>query len=489
MSIRCAAGVPRFLTALVLVSALPVVAADVNGTLALDPVRLSGTDELGRLLLYTPNPLENGSSISHWDRSASPDLLMEPSVSQEVPAGQLDLTVPQMRDIGWPDGSSQFRIRVQDRDDEGFNDPTVVAEAPDNPGGTTLGGQRLAAMRWAARVWEAQLGSGVEINIETSFEELDCDEEEGAVLAQAGANFWFKNFLNVPRQNTWYSGALAESLANENLSNTERPYPPDEGDLVVRFNSQIDEGCLREENRFYYGLDGNTPDGQASFAMVALHEMAHGLGFSNYVNILSGGMPELTPDIYTVFTFDKDLSLHWDVMSNAQRRASAVNTNRVVWDGPNTTDAAVDFLEQAPTFTVNWPRYVAGSYQVQRALFGPPMELIGVSGGLAVVNDGSGAPTLGCNALTNAAEIAGKIAVVDRGECLFTQKVKNAQDAGAVAVLVVNNRPDQFVMMGGEDPTITIPSAHISQADGELIKSVLVSGGARRGVRRAVPAQ
>jgi hypothetical protein len=346
-------------------------------------------------------------------------------------------------------------------------------------------------MRWAARIWEAQLGSGIDINVEVVFEELVCgpEPEDGAVLAETGVGFLFHDFPNAPRQNTWYHGALAESLANENLSNTVNRYPPDDGDFFVRFNSQIDEGCLLEDFSFYYGLDGNTPQGQASFAMTALHEMAHGLGFANFVNIASGGMPELTPDIYTVYTFDKDLQLHWDVMSNSQRRASATNTNRVVWDGPNTTDATAEFLEQAPTFTVNWPRYVAGSYQVQRALFGPPMELVGVSGGVALVNDGSGDPTLGCNALVNAAEIAGKIAVVDRGECLFTQKVKNAQNAGAIAVLVVNNRPDEFVMMGGSDPTITIPSAHISQADGELIKSVLVSGGARRGVRRAAPVQ
>jgi hypothetical protein len=494
MSIRCAVPVTHLLAVLALIPALPVVAADVNGTLALDPIRLSGVDDLGRMLLYAPDPLEGGSSISHWDRSATPDLLMEPSASPLVPVGELDLTVPQMRDSGWPEGTSQFRIRVRDGNDEGFNDPTVVDAAPDNPGGTTLGGQRLAAMQWAARIWEAQLGSGIEVNIEASFGGLDCEENESAVLAETGVTFLFLDFPNAPRQNTWYHGALAESLANENLSNTEDGFPPDDGDLTVQFNSRIDEGCLAEDHRFYYGLDGNTPQGQASFTMVALHEMGHGLGFRNFVNPFFGtllsfpseGIPP-TPDIYTVFTFDKDLQLHWDVMSNAQRRASAVNTNRVVWDGPNTTEATVDFLDRAPTFTVNWPRYIAGSYLVQRALFGPPIELVGVTGGLAVVNDGSGARTLGCNALVNGAEIAGKIAVVDRGECLFTQKVKNAQNAGAVAVLVVNNRPDEFVMMGGSDPTITIPSAHISQANGELIKSALEPGGALRGVRRLAP--
>ena len=41
--------------------------------------------------------------------------------------------------------------------------------------------------------------------------------------------------------------------------------------------------------------------------------------------------------------------------------------------------------------------------------------------------------------------------------------------------------------MGGDDQTVTIPSAGISQADGELIKSVLGPAGALRGWRRIGP--
>jgi hypothetical protein len=225
-------------------------------------------------------------------------------------------------------------------------------------------------------------------------------------------------------------------------------------------------------------LDGNTPFGQVSFASTALHEMAHGLGFTNFINEVTGSPPDSPgippmPDIFTVFTFDKDEQLHWSGMTNTQRRASAVNTDRVVWDGPQTTSAAPAFLDDAPTLTINSPSSIEGSYVVRIAQFGPAINLTGVSGDLAVVDDGSGAPTLGCNSLVNGSEIAGKIAVIDRGECLFTEKVKNAQNAGAVAAIVVNNRPQDFVQMGGTDSTITISSAHISQADGEVIKTVL----------------
>jgi hypothetical protein len=271
-----------FLT-LAMLSVLPASAGDVNGTLAVDPARIAGADELGRLLLYTPNPLEPGSSISHWDISASPDLLMEPFASPTVPLGEVDLTQPHFRDLGWPQGSSVITIRVTDAAEEGFNDPTVVAAAPNNPGGTTLGGQRLAALQWVAGVWAAQLGSSVEINIEASFGELDCgpNPEDGAVLAGAGSQFLFFDFPNAPRQGTWYHGALAEALAGEDLSTTEDGFPPEAGELIITFNSQIDEECLVAGYRYYYGLDGETPPGMAPFSSVALHEISHGLGFAN----------------------------------------------------------------------------------------------------------------------------------------------------------------------------------------------------------------
>ncbi|MDH3815058.1 MAG: peptidase [Acidobacteriota bacterium] len=484
------------LPVLVLISVVSAGAADVNGTLAVDPARIAGADELGRVMLYTPNPLEPGSSISHWDISATPDLLMEPFASPTVPLGEVDLTLPHFRDLGWPQGSSVITIRVTDPEDEGFNDPTVVAAAPSNPGGTTLGGQRLAALQWVAGVWAAQLGSPVEINIEASFEELDCGPtpEDGAVLAAAGSQFLFFDFPNAPMQGTWYHGALAEALAEEDLSTTEDGFPPEAGELIITFNSQIDEGCLAPGYRYYYGLDGNTPPGLAPFSSVALHEISHGLGFANFVNDATGSPPDFPglppmPDIYSVFTFDSDEQLHWSEMTNTQRRASAVNTDRVVWDGPQTTNAAPAFLDNAPSLTINSPSNIEGSYGVQPAQFGPAIDLTGISGDLAAVDDGSQDPMLGCNSLVNASEIAGKIAVVDRGECFFTEKVKNAQNAGAVAVIVVNNQPTGLPPMGGDDATITIPSAGISQADGDLIKAALGvrSVVIRRGGLRVTP--
>lgn len=74
----------------------------VNVTLKLDPNHLAGTDSNDRVLLYAPNPYEGGSSISHFDPSAFPNLLMEPAVSSDL-TSDVDLTLAHFTDIGWLD--------------------------------------------------------------------------------------------------------------------------------------------------------------------------------------------------------------------------------------------------------------------------------------------------------------------------------------------------------------------------------------------------
>jgi len=87
------------------------------------------------------------------------------------------------------------------------------------------------------------------------------------------------------------------------------------------------------------------------------------------------------------------------------------------------------------------------------------------------VNDGTAAPTLGCNVLVGFTP--GNIAIVQRGTCTFVVKVKNAQDAGAIAVIVGNNVAGDPITMGGADATITIPSLMVSLADYNLVSANL----------------
>ena len=96
---------------------------------------------------------------------------------------------------------------------------------------------------------------------------------------------------------------------------------------------------------------------------------------------------------------------------------------------------------------------------------------------MAQADDGAAPGSDACTALVNGAQIQGRIALVDRGTCNFTVKVKNAQDAGAIGVIVVDNVPGSPPGgMSGSDPTITIPSVRVTQADGNAIRAQLANG-------------
>ena len=118
---------------------------------------------------------------------------------------------------------------------------------------------------------------------------------------------------------------------------------------------------------------------------------------------------------------------------------------------------------------VNAPNNIAGTKPAAgSSTFGPCLNLVGTTGDVvyAIPNDG-------CLAFNNAAAIAGKIALIDRGGCNFTVKVKNAQLAGAIGAIIVNNAPGPPAGMSGEDATINIPALMISQDDGAAIKLAL----------------
>jgi hypothetical protein len=136
--------------------------------------------------------------------------------------------------------------------------------------------------------------------------------------------------------------------------------------------------------------------------------------------------------------------------------------------------------------TVDPPSSAAGEYSASGAAFGPPPTEAGYDGDIVLVNDGGANPTQGCGPLVGFP--AGAIALIDRGTCGFTVKVKNAQEAGAGAVIIANNVPGAPFTMSGTDPTIVIPSVMVSLDDGTTIKAGLPATGTVA-ARVGVPAQ
>ena len=102
---------------------------------------------------------------------------------------------------------------------------------------------------------------------------------------------------------------------------------------------------------------------------------------------------------------------------------------------------------------------------------------------LMLVDDGSqgtnaqGHPIAqeGCNPLIN--NLTGKIAVIYRNTCEFGMKALNAQNAGAVAVIVINRDPEVIAMgAGASGATVTIPVVMIQNSDGDAIVNQMANG-------------
>ena len=70
--------------------------------LTFDPTRLAGANDAGQVRLFAPNPVQPGSSFSHWDTTATPNLLMEPSITATLESRRnVDLTAALYADEGW----------------------------------------------------------------------------------------------------------------------------------------------------------------------------------------------------------------------------------------------------------------------------------------------------------------------------------------------------------------------------------------------------
>jgi len=353
---------------------------------------------------------------------------------------------------------------------EGFNDPTPAAPVGGNPG-TTVGQQRLLCFQQAANVWGSLLTSSVPIVVQAAFNPLTCTATS-ATLGSAGPRFAEINDPSFEFQGYWYHEALACKQAGVDLVLPGDAGPGDNGsDINAQFNSNIGQaGCLTGSG-WYYGFDHNE-GAFIDLLAVLLHEFGHGLGFSTLTSGSTGNYFSGSPAVWDKFLYDETTALHWDQNTGAQRIASAINTNKLLWDGAEVTAVASSFLSHSPEVVASG----VGTFSANAAAFGPPAPGGGLTADLVLVTDAVAPVNDGCETpFTNAASLAGRIAVIDRGLCGFAVKAKNAQNAGAVGCLLVNNVAGAL-SPGGSDPTIIIPTVGISQADGATLKAAMAGG-------------
>lgn len=148
-------------------------------------------------------------------------------------------------------------------------------------------------------------------------------------------------------------------------------------------------------------------------------------------------------------------------------------------DSPSTATRAVSVASSIDggygtgAIQVNSPSSVAGKYAAVEAEFSMPLDSVPPIRAKVVM----AIPALACDPLSNASGVAGKIVMVDRGTCNFDEKVQNAEDAGAVAAIVVNNVDGPpFVMGSGSGIFPNIPAVMISKADGTRLRAQISQG-------------
>lgn len=426
--------------------------AQARGRLSSDPHLGLGLTEDGRPQLHARGFGNTGSS--HWDPRATPDLLMEPSLT-DLEAGNLDITPALMEDLGWSRGTSSFEIMDVSLPGTGFDDPAPFAGAPGNPA-TTLGEARRNAFEAAFGIWGETLASDVPIDVVVLWDELFC-VSFGAVLGAAGALGSERDLPGLPVSGVLYPQALAEALVGENLS------APGGADILVVINSALDTGCLGEGTGWYYGLDGNESPTEIDLLPVLLHELGHGLGMASNFDPSTGEQLNGAPGIYDTLLLDTLSGKTFDEMTDRERLFAAGHDGRVAWNGPRATVEAQALLEGGgPRIEVLEPAALAGSFPAGPAAFGPRAEPP-VEGPIVCLLDEVADPSHlnGCTEARNPEQLAGAIALVDLGDCAPSQKVAQAQEAGAVGVWLVSHGGNALPLLGGFDEGIQIPAASI----------------------------
>lgn len=350
----------------------------------------------------------------------------------------------------------------------GFNDTTPATPVGGN-NGTTLGQQRLIAFTYAANIWGATLSSPVPIVINAQFTPLACTAT-GAVLGSAGATQVFADFPGAPKAGTIYSYALANKLYGSEISDTPG------AQISANFNSELGKPNCLAGSAFYFGLDANEGN-NIDFVATLLHEMGHGIGFQTFTNGQTGRQFAGYPSVWDHNLLDNTTNKLWVNMTDAERAASSLKPSGLSWTGARVTSAVPSVLSALPELRVVGvgAKPSGDLYTVGEADFGPKLDKSPVTGQIvqvAMQADSAGSACTPFNA-ANAAAVRRNIALVSRGTCGFAVKVKNAQDAGAIGVIVADNAPGPVVGMGGADPTIVIPAVRVTQSDGAMIAASL----------------
>ena len=128
--------------------------------------------------------------------------------------------------------------------------------------------------------------------------------------------------------------------------------------------------------------------------------------------------------------------------------------------------------------TITAPSSLEGTLDASRGGFGPAPTTTPIEGDAVWSDDGTpGKERLGCNNSQNKSKISGKIVVIERGECDFSQKAYFAQNGGAIAVLICSHNNTNVNMGAGDFASdVKIPTYYMTKATCDKIRVQIDNG-------------
>ncbi len=219
----------------------------------------------------------------------------------------------------------------------------------------------------------------------------------------------------------------------------------------------------------------------------------------------------LLHDVLFVLGFDEAAGNFQAVNTAGGLGSDALNAEALDGSGTANANFATPADGQAPRMQMyQWSNSAAGHLLAQFVMTAPTAAMYpatiflgvdpylngtGLSGDVVLVQDGAttgtgGTVNDGCQTITNAAQLSGKIALMDYRNastpCSIVTAVGRAQTAGAVGVILAsipiagsgtgsnpNGLPTYFT---GYVASITVPVVLVSKANGDAIKTALGSG-------------
>jgi hypothetical protein len=283
-------------------------------------------------------------------------------------------------------------------------------------------------------------------------------------------------------------GARSLEINPENLVASPYGWHDIDGASGPEYTTTLGNNVYASEDRNNEDLIGYAPDGGSSLNFdfpLDLNQHPHSNEDAVITNLFY--MNNIMHDVWYQYGFDEasgnfqqnnygNFGMGDDhVFAQAQDGGGMNNANfGTPPDGFNPTMQMYLWSTASSNYlTVNSPSVVGGPYASNPGGFGPAVSSTPITADLVLYDDNTTNPMEACQPAVNGAALNGKIAVIRRGNCNFTEKVANAEAVGAVAVIVINNVGGVAISMGGTDPGIGIPSVMISMADGaDLITEI-----------------